>query len=145
MFVCHQQWKACAVITSPCSEEDEVLGVRVPCLLLSWELLYRWCPDTLGGRGRGPSQRPQHRSTWPLGSCGQRICLLGRPWVWSLIECEQYREGDGRTPSPAHRRTVSPSSALQTANVGGFHNDHFLRRVSLPVFETEQTYCLLIF
>lgn len=71
MFVCHQQWKACAVITSPCSEEDDVPGVRVPCLLLSWEPLYRWCPDTLGGQGRGPSQRPQHWSYpafWQLWS-----------------------------------------------------------------------------
>lgn len=42
-------------------------------------------------------------------------------------------------------RTVSPSSALQTANVGGFHNNHFLCRVSLPLSEMGQTYYLLIF
>ena len=71
VFVRHQQWTACAVITSPCSEEDEVLGVRVPCLLSSWELLYRWCPDTLGGLGQRTvpeAPAPEPPASWQLWS-----------------------------------------------------------------------------
>lgn len=52
--------------------------------------------------------------------------------------------GRWKNPQPPTRQTVSPSSGLQTANVGGFHNDGFLRSL-LPLSETGQTYCLLIF
>lgn len=73
VFVRHQQSKAYAVITGPSSEEEEALGVRVPCLRPA--VIVGTSVPLVPRHPLGPGQRaiteaptPEHPASWQLWS-----------------------------------------------------------------------------
>lgn len=115
-----------------------VCGFHSHGWMLSWETSVPLVPRNPPGTGQRTVSEATTAKRPPPGSYHQRMCLP-RQALGLVTQRVSNTEGDRKKSqlclpvrSPTHTRLHS--SAPPTANFEGFYNDHFISKVSLPLF-----------